>query len=153
MFTRSLFFELVLATSILAQSIIPSNQPACAQTCPVLVQAQQACAPDVGNSAQYQSCFCQSAYLTSIKSNPQNNICAPQCSASDFSSIASWFNGVCNAAPGQTTLVIITSTLSSATQGQATATTSSSATASSTLPPPGSDAATNPSDYTDGPSW
>ena len=97
-------------------TLIPSSLPPCAQTCPVLVQAQSACVPPaalVTNPATYQSCFCQSAFLVSLRSSSDGNICAPQCPDGDFAAIKSWYKGFCQiggAAPTTTTLVTSTTT-------------------------------------------
>lgn len=156
MLPESLLIISTFVTSAVAQSIIPSTEPSCANTCPVFVQAQAACSTDAGNQAQYQSCFCQSAYLSTIKSAPTNNLCAPTCSDSDFGTIASWYNGLCSGgaapAPGQTTLA--TTTTPAPTQGQAT-TTASSASSSASAESATSDVTndSNPADWTDASSW
>ena len=99
----------ILALTYAQTTILSPTLPACASTCPVLIQAQSGCVPPaapVTNQATYQSCFCQSAYLTSLKSS-NNNICAPQCSDSDFAAIDTWYKGLCggNAAAGQATTI------------------------------------------------
>ena len=91
-----------------AQTTIISNTlPACAQSCPVLIQAQSACVPPpagaaaVSNQQTYTSCFCQSNYLVPLKSGSASTLC-PTCSAQDMSSTQQWFNRLCQqgVAPG-----------------------------------------------------
>ena len=112
------FSALLLAPSFAQQvTLIPSTLPACATTCPSLINAQTLCVPPsapVSSEAIYTSCFCQSNYLTPLKSSSAN-ICAPQCSDGDFAAIDSWFNGFCgvNAAagpPATTPTTLITTT-------------------------------------------
>ena len=98
-------------------TLIPSSLPPCAQTCPVLVQAQNACVPPaalVTNPATYQSCFCQSAFLVSLRSTSNSNICVPQCPDGDFATIISWYKSLCSiggAAPTATTLITSTTAI------------------------------------------
>ena len=91
----SVLLNLAHTTSAQQATLLASNLPACAQQCPVLLQAQAGCVPPaapVTDQAIYQSCFCQSALLTQL---PTSNICAPQCSAEDIGTIQAWFNGLC----------------------------------------------------------
>ncbi|MCJ1251069.1 hypothetical protein MMC30_008300, partial [Trapelia coarctata] len=123
---RSLSTILLLSTSLtltVAQSgsLLPSLLPACATTCVALQQAATGCVPPaapVTNQDTYQSCFCQSALLTSLQQNPSANICAPQCSDADFATIDVWYRQVCPAGGGggggQTTMVTITTTAAGA---------------------------------------
>lgn len=147
----------------IAQSIIPSSQPACIQSCSAFIQAQQACVTDIGQQALYQSCFCQSAYLSGIKGNPANNIC-PNCATGDWNTITGWYQGLCGggggggaagtpppaagqnpptgppaagAAPGNAATTSTTGQASSATAGGGTYLSSSD----------------NPANYTDASSW
>ena len=110
---RRTYASFVLSTLALVQAqqptLLPTSLPACAQTCPVLIQAQSGCIPPaapITNQATYQSCFCQSGYLTSLKTS-STNICAPQCSDPDFTTIDSWYKGLCgvNNAPGGGTII------------------------------------------------
>jgi len=121
-------------------SQIPNTLPACAQTCVALTQASQSCA---SNQASYQSCFCQSALLTSLKTSSTDNICSPQCGDADFATIASWYSGQCTTgaagAPATTPSTLLTSTTSNAasapTGASVTGEAPSSATSDSGLPP------------------
>ncbi|KAI9728931.1 MAG: hypothetical protein M1828_000016 [Chrysothrix sp. TS-e1954] len=76
--------------------------PACARNCGLLNQAQTACVPPAAAKAtqqQYESCFCQSAYLTPLKSSP--NLCQSVCtSASDNTQIQSWYSNLCSKGVG-----------------------------------------------------
>ncbi|KAI4110831.1 MAG: hypothetical protein LQ339_001107 [Xanthoria mediterranea] len=86
------------------QAIIPSNLPACAQTCANLIQAQTACIapPNPPPGATYGlPCFCGYAPLANLKLDAPANLCAT-CSSSDNAAIQSWFKGACNNG-GQTT--------------------------------------------------
>ena len=120
--TLTTFVVLSLSTISIAQtgsSILPSDPP-CIQSCDAFTRAVAACAPDANVQAQYTSCFCQSAYLAPILGGNPSNLCAPQCSDSDFGTITNWFKGFCtnpNAATPPvatdvpaTTLITITTT-------------------------------------------
>lgn len=73
-----------------------SQLPACAASCPLLVQAAEACGGTQTASQQIWSCFCQSGYLTSLKSSP-NGICDGVCGAgtSDNQQVMTWYNSNC----------------------------------------------------------
>ncbi|KAI6914712.1 hypothetical protein KC318_g4355 [Hortaea werneckii] len=89
---------LFLITSTTAQLLVDgtSQLPACAASCPLLVQAAQACGGTQTASQQIWSCFCQSGYLTSLKSSP-NGICDGVCGAgtSDNQQVMTWYNSNC----------------------------------------------------------
>ncbi|MCJ1432001.1 hypothetical protein MMC27_001357 [Xylographa pallens] len=148
--TLLLLLYSALTTAQSTSSQIPSTLPACAQTCIALTQASQSCA---SNQATYQSCFCQSALLSSLKTSPTDNKCSPQCGDADFATIASWYNGQCGTsaagAPATTPSTLLTSTTSNAgsapTGAAATTDAPSSATSAPELPP--NDAPIN------GPAW
>jgi hypothetical protein len=86
--------SLVVAAS--AQQLLVYSDtalPACAQQCTVLQNAQTGCIPPaapVTDATIYESCFCQSGYLTTLKA-AGSTICSDVCEASDVSKIASWF--------------------------------------------------------------
>ena len=81
-------------------TLIASSLPACAQSCAILLQAQQACVPQpngaaaVSNQATYTSCFCQSAYLTPLNGPSAQSVC-PACQSNDQTTLQSWFQGFC----------------------------------------------------------
>ena len=112
-------------------TLIPASLPACAQSCPLLIQAQGACVPPaalVTNPATYQSCFCQSAFLGPLRSSPTSNICAPQCPDADFATIGTWYKGLCGiggAAPPATTLITTSTGSPTSTSATSSATTDS----------------------------
>lgn len=124
----------------------------------------------MSNPAAAQSCFCQSALLNVIKTNPTVNQCTV-CGQADWTSIASYYNGQCNgganaavsvsssaaaAAPQQsTTLIVVTSTAAGAADQGAAAATSSVVGASTTnnASPDSSNADNNVADYTNGQEW
>ena len=90
-------------TTAQSGSLLPNTLPACATSCQVLQQAATGCIPPaapVTSQETYQSCFCQSALLTSLQQTPTANICAPQCSDADFATIDQWYKSVCPAAGG-----------------------------------------------------
>ena len=94
------FLLLARLTSAQQPTLLPATLPACAQTCPVVIQAQTGCVPPaapVTDAATYQSCFCQSGYLAPLRASSAN-ICAPQCADGDFATISTWYKGFC--APG-----------------------------------------------------
>jgi hypothetical protein len=90
--------SLVVAAS--AQQLLvysDSALPACAQQCTVLQNAQTGCIPPaapVTDATIYESCFCQSGYLTTLKA-AGSTICSDVCGASDVAKIASWYQSNC----------------------------------------------------------
>ena len=136
------FFSFVTFISFLqplasAQITLISNTlPACAQSCPVFLQAQSACVPPpngaaaVSNQQTYTSCFCQSNYLTPLKSGSANNLC-PTCSAADMSTTQQWYNGLCQ----QGTAPASNNNNNNNNNGQQSAKPSSTLTTSTTAPP------------------
>ena len=95
----TIFALLTLIVFIAAQTVnlLPSNLPACAQQCTILTQAQGSCTPPlapVTTDTIYESCFCQSALLTSLYSNTNAQLCT-SCSSTDMATIQQWYQGVC----------------------------------------------------------
>ncbi|RMJ28625.1 integral membrane protein [Aspergillus sp. HF37] len=93
-----------LLPAVLSQSVtlLPSSAsdsfPACGLSCTVLQKAQDGCvppaAPKTGQST-YVSCFCESALISPLHSNP-NSVCQDVCkSASDRSLLQDWYNNFC----------------------------------------------------------
>lgn len=92
----------LLADVTFAQTLISPTLPACAQQCPVLIQAQGGCVPPaapVTNQGIYQSCFCQSAFLQPLYGGP-TPLC-PSCPPADMTTIQNWFQGQCKAGAPQ----------------------------------------------------
>ena len=94
------FFFSLLTPIISAQtvSLLASNLPSCANSCTVLTQAESSCTPPlapVTSNQIYESCFCQSALLTSLFSNAAVQGVCPSCSAADMLTIQKWYQGVC----------------------------------------------------------
>jgi hypothetical protein len=89
-FITLLLVQLLLLSPARSQ-LISSSLPACAKSCAILEQAQGSCE---SNPSAAQSCFCQSALLTPIKSS-NDNLCAPACSDTDWGTIASWYKSTC----------------------------------------------------------
>ncbi|KAI4117765.1 MAG: hypothetical protein LQ345_002073 [Seirophora villosa] len=109
------------------QAILPSTLPACAQSCPNLVQGQTACIappnPAPGGTYGVQ-CLCGFAPLASLNAAAPVQLCAT-CSASENAAIQSWYQGACaspagsapnangqNGQNGQTTTAVIPSSTS-----------------------------------------
>jgi hypothetical protein len=100
---------LLAAASALAESVIDYNKiPGCARQCTVLDQAEKGCVPPAApssNQATYQSCFCQSALLSPLRSSGSQ--CQPACSQEDATKISQYYTGLCNGPvvnpPSQTT--------------------------------------------------
>lgn len=138
-FSVTLFFSLTAA-----QTIIPPTIPVCAQTCPILLDAQRGCVPPaapVKDQGTYQSCFCLSAFLTQLPSSP-SDVC-PTCSSGDQGLLQSWFSDFCKqgspvtsvSAPTPTTFLVSSTT----TRAVPTATANNAAAGGSTIstrPPP-----------------
>ena len=130
----------LLSTSALAQvgTILDhSKLPNCAFSCQTLLNAQSACVPSGGapttDQATYQSCFCQSAYLSQFK-NTEYDICNGGCSTSDLQTIQSWYTHLCDdgvvVTPGGSTATTSSSSTTTAASGSAQTTTSSAETPS-----------------------
>lgn len=87
-----------------AVTLLASNLPACATQCTVLTNAEGSCTPPlapVTSDQIYESCFCQSALLTSLYSSAAVQGVCPSCSAADMMTIQKWYQGVCpNAGKG-----------------------------------------------------
>lgn len=81
-----------------AVTLLASNLPSCAGQCTVLTNAQGSCTPPlapVTSDSIYESCFCQSALLTSLYSSAAVQGVCPSCSATDMMTIQKWYQGVC----------------------------------------------------------
>lgn len=109
------------ASSALAQSVIDYTKiPECARQCAVLDQAEKGCVPPAAqpaDQATYQSCFCQSAFLTPLHSTGQQ--CEPGCAQEDAVKISQYYKDLCAGPvvqpPAQTTVQTSTSTTSTST--------------------------------------
>ena len=92
---------LFLGCVVSAQSILSYGDnalPACAQTCQLLQQAQAACFPPAvptTDQATYQSCFCQSGYLATLRSSPSGTCDAVCPSPGDQRTIQTWYLSTC----------------------------------------------------------
>jgi len=138
---------IAIATTAWSQVIVPTTGtdtfPACAASCPLLLQAQTSCLPPaapVADQATYDSCFCQSALLQPLKSSPWG-VCGVVCPTQvDTAALQAWYGGYCAAAqaPKVTTLLTTVTDKSSPTTTSATGTaaTAAGATATTTNPPP-----------------
>ena len=137
-----------------SQSIIPSSQPACIQGCSNFIQAQQACNTDIGQQELYKSCFCQSAYLLGVKTNPASNIC-PNCPAGDWNTIAGWYQGLCGGAAGTPPPATGQNPPAAGAAPGTAATTSTTGQASSPTAGGGTyqSSSDNPANWTDASSW
>lgn len=138
----SLIALLTPIVSAQAVTLLASTLPTCAAQCAVLTNAQGSCTPPlapVTSDTIYESCFCQSALLTSLYSSAAVQGVCPSCSAADMLTIQKWYQGVCpdagKGAPNFGVLAGGTATSSTAsTTGTTTptATTAPSASATST---------------------
>lgn len=107
---HSFLAVMIFLSSVSAQQVtlISNALPACAQSCPVLLQAQSACVPPplgaaaVSNQQTYTSCFCQSSYLGPLKAGTGTSVC-PTCSTADMSTTQQWYNGLCGTQNGAAT--------------------------------------------------
>lgn len=84
-------------SSTLAQVLISTSIPACGQQCAILLQAQAGCVPPaapVTNPNIYQSCFCQSTFLTPLFVGGSTTIC-PACSPEEMGTIENWYQTLC----------------------------------------------------------
>ena len=155
---RNILFIASITPLVLAQtSILPSSAsngfPQCAVGCQTLQSAAASCEADPsGQQSIIDSCFCQSALLANLKSNP-SAVCGSSCSSSsDLSSLQTWYNNFCSSGgstAGQTT----TTTAAPTTTANTPSTTSAgAATASvSTTPSTTGDPALNGNQPQQGP--
>ena len=117
---------LALTPTAAAQGLLSTpGLPACATSCPILIQATQACGGTATTSQQIWSCFCQSGYLTTLHTSP-NGICDGVCTAaSEDQQLMQWYVGNCGSdfgasehadtsggagQTGGTTVLVVTST-------------------------------------------
>ena len=136
-----------------AVTLLASNLPACAEQCTTLTNAESSCTPPlapVTSNQIYESCFCQSALLTSLYSSAAvQGVCA-SCSAADMLTIQKLYQGVCpnagKGAPNFGDLATGPTTSSSATTPGPTTSTATSAphASASTTNQQDSNSSTNP---------
>ncbi|KAM3415091.1 hypothetical protein BST61_g10224 [Cercospora zeina] len=94
----------LLATAAVAQQGVltngNSNLPTCGQSCPLLVQAAQACSgTDVATQGTWV-CFCQSAYLVNLRSSA-TGVCDSTCtSQTDLQQVSTWYRTNCGSDNG-----------------------------------------------------
>lgn len=138
-----------IATSAAQQGVLSngnSNLPSCAQNCPLLIQAAQACSATNTQTQANWICFCQSAYLTTLRSSAAG-ICDSTCTnTADNNQISTWYNSNCgsdngaseHAAGDAAATVLPTSTAASGAQatsaGTGSATTAGSSASHSSAP-------------------
>lgn len=117
----------VLLTPILAQNLIPSTFPSCAQQCTLLQQAAGSC---MSNPSAAQSCFCESALLTQLYTAQPVTLCS-QCSAADMLTIQNGYKSTCKAAgaPAAANAVVAASPSTTTTSSATSKTTTSATTA------------------------
>ncbi|GME55153.1 integral membrane protein [Neofusicoccum parvum] len=126
----------LLAPRALAQQVVNYDAlPACAKTCETLSTAQDGCVPpraQVTTQETYNSCFCQSAFLTGWKSSSQG-VCDPSCTSSqDQTAVQQWFINFCEKGVGGVTSTAASSPGTSST-ATSSATDSTSTTSSNTV--------------------
>lgn len=119
----------ILLAPTIAQSLIPSTWPSCAQQCTMLQQAVTSCE---SNPTAAQSCFCESALLSQLYEPQAVQLCS-QCSAADMLTIQNGYKSTCKAegAPAAANVDIAASPSTTATSS-ATSKTSTSATNAAT---------------------
>lgn len=138
-FATTMLLLLTLICQASAQQLLvfgSSALPECAKQCGVLSQAQAACTPPqaaVTTAVTYESCFCQSAYLTTLKTDPASS-CGTVCSGTDLSQIAQWYTNNCAdggvAAAASVSASGTTTTAAAATEAAATSTSTSTSSSS-----------------------
>jgi len=132
---------LSFVSNALAQQILVFGDdalPSCAQQCQLLQQAQTACIPPAAPVTQqsiYESCFCQSGYLTTLVSNPAA-VCGSVCQGSDLTQVATWYKDNCvddgaNAAGTPSTATASLAVASPSTSANAASTSAAGSSASS----------------------
>ncbi|EME38192.1 hypothetical protein DOTSEDRAFT_92651 [Dothistroma septosporum NZE10] len=94
----------LLGSLVAAQQGVISNGnsqlPACAQSCPLLVQAAQACSATNTATQSNWVCFCQSAYLNTLRSSAVG-ICDSVCTnPTDNAQVSTWYNSNCGSDNG-----------------------------------------------------
>jgi hypothetical protein len=97
-----LFTTVVFIAITAAQTILPSTAsasfPACALSCPLLIQAQNSCIPPTVPATDqyfYDLCFCQSPLISTLHASPDGT-CDTYCTVeSDRQLLQSWYNGFC----------------------------------------------------------
>ncbi|KAJ5675397.1 hypothetical protein N7462_008294 [Penicillium macrosclerotiorum] len=119
-----------LITTGAAGDILPSAAsstfPSCGLTCTALTNAQSSCV--TGAQSTWVSCFCQSSYLTTLKTS--GSVCS-DCSSSDQSLLSTWYNNYCNS-DGQTSGTSTTTTASASTTSATAGTTAGASTSKTT---------------------
>ena len=133
---------LFAAVAARAQTILTYGNdalPTCAQGCTLLQQAQSACVPPaapVTDQTTYESCFCQSGYLSGLKTSSAG-LCDSTCGTADLQKIQSWYISYCQS-PGAVVNVADVATTAGATTvastvaGTAASTQSATSTAAAT---------------------
>ncbi|PPJ52270.1 hypothetical protein CBER1_10267 [Cercospora berteroae] len=99
---HQLALALFVTAAVAQQGVLTngnSNLPACGQSCPLLVQAAQACsATDVASQSAWV-CFCQSAYLVNLRSSA-TGICDSTCTGADLQQVSTWYSTNCGSDNG-----------------------------------------------------
>lgn len=139
---RFLGVLVALATSTAAQQLLVYGDtalPTCAQQCTVLQSAQTGCIPPaapVTNAATYESCFCQSGYLTTLKA-AGSTLCSDVCDAADVAKISSWYQSNCadNGVAAAASVSAAGTTTSASTVASSTPAATTTSTTSSTSSP------------------
>lgn len=90
---------LFLALTVAQQSLLlPDSLPACVQQCPNLLNAAILCVPPSAPTAPqstYNSCFCQSALLTTLSISPSVSLCPGICNDADYALVVEWYTTFC----------------------------------------------------------
>ena len=98
---RALLLLIPFLATVTAQNLLIYSStalPDCAQQCTLLQNAASGCVPPaapVTNTVTYESCFCQSGYLTGVKAGSDSSVCADVCGADDVQKIGQWYRSNC----------------------------------------------------------
>ncbi|KAK4539603.1 hypothetical protein LTR36_010539 [Oleoguttula mirabilis] len=146
--------SLLFAASAAAQLLTNGNSqlPSCATGCQNLVNAAQACGGTSTATQQIWSCFCQSAYLTTLYTSA-NGVCESACtSPTDEQQVMTWYTSNCGTDNGASEHVEVTTVIVTTSSAGATVAPSSSAASLPTTTATGGTVDPD-SDTSDGKGW
>lgn len=113
------------------KNLIPTSAsdsfPTCGLQCSQLYAAQDSCTANP-DSSTWVSCFCQSAFVSNLKTS--GAVCT-NCDSNDQSKVSSWYTNYCNSGgtdKGTTSTSTTSSSTSTATAGSSTSNSSTSTT-------------------------
>ncbi|CZT22958.1 uncharacterized protein RCC_08666 [Ramularia collo-cygni] len=119
MFAILLLLPLLAALVSAQQNVLVngnSQLPQCAQQCPLLQQANQACTATATPQAAW-ACFCQSAYIPTLKTSAVG-VCDSTCTdATQNAQVSTWYNSNCGSDFGASEHAADTATAATTTAG------------------------------------